>query len=164
MSHAAKMSAAASLLIVLAGCATPPAGKPGALVEIPAIIAAQQAAWNRGDLDAFMQPYWKSDQLTFSSGGQTRRGWDETYARYQAAYPTRERMGKLTFDQLELRPLCESAVLVLGRWTLDRESDSLGGNFSLVFQRISGAWRIIHDHTSLAPAENRPPPTSRPAP
>ena len=102
------------------------------------------------DLDAFMEHYWKSDELTFSSGGKTARGWQTTKENYQKRYPTRERMGQLSFDAIEVTSLGETAALVLGRWNLQRDPAPVGGNFSLVFRRVDGNWVIIHDHTSLA--------------
>lgn len=121
---------------------------------IEAVIRAQQEAWNGGDVAAFMEHYWKSDDLTFSSGGKTTRGWQATLAGYRERYPTREKMGRLTLNGLEITPLGDraaledSAALVLGRWKLDRESEPVGGNFTLVLRKIDGRWVIVHDHTS----------------
>ena len=116
--------------------------------QITRVLKLQAEAWNRGDIAAFMEHYWKSDKLTFSSGGKTTRGWAQTKENYLKRYPTREQMGTLTFDELEFFPLGESAALVLGRWHLKRAADPLGGNFSLVFRRLDGRWLIVHDHTS----------------
>src|SRR5436305_14997531 len=69
--------------------------------DIETVLARQAAAWNRGDIDAFMDHYWKSDELAFSSRGQTTRGWTRTKENYQRRYPTREQMGQLKFTQLE---------------------------------------------------------------
>jgi uncharacterized protein (TIGR02246 family) len=118
--------------------------------DIRAVLTAQAQAWNGGDIDAFMQHYWKSDELTFSSGGQTTRGWQRTKENYQRRYPTREKMGQLTFFDLEITPLGDAAALVLGRWKLTRDESPVGGNFSLVLRKIDGQWLIIHDHTSRA--------------
>src|SRR5262245_8008182 len=109
--------------------------------EIGRILKEQATAWNRGDIDAFMEHYWKSDEVTFSSGGQTTRGWKSTKENYQRRYPTREKMGQLTFSQLEITPLGDAAALVLGRWRLERESP-VGGNFSLVLRKLDGKWVI----------------------
>jgi hypothetical protein len=49
---------------------------------VEAVLRAQEQSWNRGDIDAFVDHYWKSDELTFSSGGKTTRGWTETLNRY----------------------------------------------------------------------------------
>lgn len=117
--------------------------------EITAVLTAQSRAWNKGDIPGYMMHYWKSDQLTFSSGGRTTRGWKKTLERYQKRYGTREKMGKLTFSDLEIMPLGKEAALVLGKWQLRRKEDNPKGNFSLVVRKIKGQWLIIHDHTSL---------------
>ncbi|MFQ5492530.1 MAG: YybH family protein, partial [Phycisphaerae bacterium] len=132
------------------GCTTQP---KVALPEITLTLQRQADAWNRGDIDAFMQPYWHSPELSFSSGGTTQWGWAQTLERYRRRYPTPERMGQLTFSDLHLRPLGADAALVLGRWHLQRKPDPVGGNFSLVMQRFAGRWVIVHDHTS----QTRPP-------
>jgi beta-aspartyl-peptidase (threonine type) len=116
--------------------------------EIKAVFRAQVDAWNRGDVDAFMEHYWKSDELTFSSRGRTTRGWQATLDGYRKRYPTREKMGRLTLDGLEITPLEGVAALVLGEWKLDRASEPIGGNFTLVLRKIDGRWVIVHDHTS----------------
>lgn len=120
--------------------------------EILAAIKTQQAAWNRGDIPAFMEYYWKSEKLTFSSGGKTIRGWKTTKERYEKRYPNKAAMGKVTFSGLEWQSLGKEAALVLGRWQLERD-DPIGGNFSLVFKRIDGRWLIVHDHSSALEAE-----------
>jgi len=117
---------------------------------IEAVLRAQEEAWNRGDIDAFVDYYWKSDELTFSSGGKTTRGWTDTLNRYRTRYPTPEKMGHLMMSKLEITPLGREAALVLGQWNLARESEPLAGNFSLVLRKIGDRWLIIHDHTSRA--------------
>jgi beta-aspartyl-peptidase (threonine type) len=116
--------------------------------EVESVLRAQEEAWNRGDVDAFVEHYWKSDELTFSSEGKTTRGWNATLARYRERYGTPEKMGRLTLSGLEITPLGDSAALVLGGWKLDRESEPVSGNFSLVLRKFDGRWVIVHDHTS----------------
>jgi ketosteroid isomerase-like protein len=115
---------------------------------VESILRAQEAAWNKSDIDAFMEHYWKSDALTFSSGGKTTRGWTETLNRYRQRYPTPGKMGRLSLSHLEITPLGNSAALVLGQWSLERESEPISGNFSLVFRKFNDRWMIVHDHTS----------------
>ncbi|MFO0013159.1 MAG: YybH family protein [Planctomycetota bacterium] len=112
-----------------------------------AILNRQAEAWNRGDIEAFMGAYWKSPELTFSSGGETTRGWDDTLARYRKRYPDTAAMGKLAFSALETQMLGRDAALTLGRWELKRQEPARG-NFSLVWRKVDGTWRIIHDHSS----------------
>ena len=121
---------------------------------IRAVLDAQQAAWNHGDVDAFLVGYWHSNELTFSGSSGVARGWDGVLARYKKNYPDRAAMGQLDFSDLEFRFLEPDAALVLGRWHLKREKDDLGGVFTLVWQRFPDGWKIIHDHTSaVAPAK-----------
>jgi len=115
--------------------------------HLQSIVDQQAGAWNRGDIDGFMKAYWKSEQLTFSSGGKTERGWMATRARYLDRYPTREKMGRLVFSDLQVLSLGSEAALMLGNWKLER-STPIEGNFSLVWRRINSEWFIVHDHTS----------------
>ena len=115
---------------------------------IGAVLQAQQSAWNRADVDAFLQGYWHSPELTFSGSSGVARGWDGVLARYKKNYPDRAAMGQLDFSDLEFRFLGPDAALVLGKWHLKREKDEVGGVFTLVWQRFPDGWRIIHDHTS----------------
>lgn len=121
---------------------------------IEAVLNAQQASWNQGDVDAFLEGYWRSPLLTFSGSSGVSRGWDRVLARYKKRYPDRAAMGRLQFSDLEFRFLGPDAALVLGQWHLQREQGDLGGVFSLIWQRFPDGWKIIHDHTSTV--ENAP--------
>ncbi|MCA9264926.1 MAG: nuclear transport factor 2 family protein [Planctomycetales bacterium] len=127
------------------------AAEPTPAEAIHQVLNQQVLAWNGGDIEAFMEPYWRSDDLTFSSGGTTTRGWQATLDGYKQRYPTADDMGQLRFDGLEIQQLADNAALVRGDWHLDRSSGPIGGNFSLVFQRFDGQWFIVHDHTSRRP-------------
>lgn len=148
------VSGIASLLPAGSAPATPrqqpSGGTPPELVrrDVTHLLERQRDAWNRGDLDQFLLPYWNSEQLTFCSGGVVRRGFAATKARYRQAYPNREAMGQLEFSELEVSVVAPGAVLVLGNWTLTRDVEPLAGNFSLVLKRIADEWKIVHDHTS----------------
>jgi ketosteroid isomerase-like protein len=120
---------------------------------IRTVLVEQQTAWNRGDVAGFMKGYWNSPELTFAGSSGITRGWQPVMDRYRQRYPDAKAMGHLDFSELEVRPLGKDAALVLGRWHLKRDSDELGGVFTLVFQRFPEGWKIIHDHTS-ADAKN----------
>jgi uncharacterized protein (TIGR02246 family) len=120
---------------------------------IQKVLDDQQAAWNRADVERFLQGYWRSSQLTFSGSTGITRGWDEVLARYRKSYPNAAAMGKLHFSNLEFRLLGADSALVLGNWRLAREKDEIGGVFTLVWQKFPEGWRIIHDHTSLTGAK-----------
>lgn len=46
------------------------------------LMQEQEAAWNRGDIKAFMQGYWKNDSLTFTGSSGLTYGWQNTYDGY----------------------------------------------------------------------------------
>jgi ketosteroid isomerase-like protein len=115
--------------------------------DIRAVLDAQAAAWNRGDIDGFMDGYWNSEELSFSAGGRTKRGWTATRDGYRRRYDTREKMGTLTFSELEITPLGRDAAYVLGRWQITRAAP-VGGNFTLIVRRFADGWKVVHDHTS----------------
>lgn len=116
--------------------------------QIGSLLRLQAASWNKGDIAGYMAGYWNSDSLIFTSGGKINRGWDETYRKYAARYDTREKMGTLTFSDIEVHRLSGASAWVLGRWELARASDRPNGVFTLVVRKFDGGWRIVHDHTS----------------
>jgi ketosteroid isomerase-like protein len=136
-------------ILLLGSCAREPVA--GWKEEIGALLDAQAAAWNRGDVAGYMEGYWKSDSLLFTSGGNVRRGWKETYEKYAASYDTREKMGTLKFSNLEYYLPAPGAAWVFGRWELERTNDRPGGVFTLVLKKFPEGWKIVHDHTSSGP-------------
>ena len=116
--------------------------------DIVAVMDAQAAAWNRGDVDGFMRGYWNSSELVFVSGANVTRGWQPTLDRYKKTYNSREKMGTLKFSDLEINVISKNAAVVLGSWALTRKGDNPGGKFTLIFRKFKDGWRIVHDHTS----------------
>ncbi len=120
------------------------------ITNINFVLEKQVKDWNRGDISAFMQGYWKSEHLSFSSSGNVTRGWQQTLENYHKRYADRQAMGHLAFSDLEMASLGPDDFLVLGSWRLTRE-EPIGGAFTLIFRRINKQWRIVHDHTSAKP-------------
>jgi ketosteroid isomerase-like protein len=117
--------------------------------HIELLLHEQQSAWNNGDIDGYMNGYWRSDSLLFTSGGNVTRGFDSTKAKYKRKYDTKEKMGTLEFSDLEICVLEENVAWVLGKWKLKRTNDEPHGIFTLVLKMFDGEWKIVHDHTSL---------------
>jgi beta-aspartyl-peptidase (threonine type) len=137
-------------LIGFMGARPSAAQNQDAVSEIQSVIHAQQDAWNRGQVEEFMNGYWRSDQTIFVSGDEVTRGWEKVLQRYKKKYSDRSKMGTLTFSDLEITPLSNDSAVVLGSWKLDRANDQPHGRFTLVFRRFPEGWRIVHDHTSAA--------------
>jgi len=130
-----------------------PEQNAAAIAQIRSVLRAQQEAWNRGDIDGFMNGYARSASTVFISEDTIRSGWETVRARYKKKYSDRAKMGTLTFSDLEITPLSPDAAVVLGRWKLARANDRPHGRFTLIFKCLPEGWRIVHDHTSAAPAK-----------
>ena len=118
--------------------------------EVRALLQRQQDAWNRRDLEGFMAGYWKSDDLTFFSGGSITRGWQPTLDRYRQRYQSAgAEMGKLEFRNLVIEKLGNNAAFVRGEYHLAMsDGKAPHGIFTLVLRRLPEGWRVVHDHTS----------------
>lgn len=133
-----------------APAATPAATfAPADELQIRTILTTQAAAWNRGDLPAYMEGYWQSDSLLFIGKNGPQHGWQRTLDNYQRSYPDAAAMGQLDFSQLRVSPLSADAAHVVGRWHLARpQKGDLQGWFTLLFRKVDGRWVIVADHSS----------------
>lgn len=118
------------------------------IAAVRAVMDAQVGAWNRGDIDGFMEGYWRSENMVFISGDSVTKGWQPTLERYKKSYNTREKMGTLTFSDLEFNVLTKTDVVVIGRWMVTKEKENPKGRFTLIFRKMKEGWRVVHDHTS----------------
>jgi uncharacterized protein (TIGR02246 family) len=153
LEHSMTLRHLASLLLVLLLCVfvisqTPTDQK--SIAAIKSVIETQRDAWNKGDIEGYMEGYEKSDNTVFVSGDNVTRGWKTVLERYKKSYDSREKMGQLEFSDLEITLLSKDSAVVLGRWLLKRTNDEPHGRFSLIFKKTKSGWRIIHDHTSSA--------------
>lgn len=135
-------------ILLLTGCNNEV--EPGdAEAYIRQTLDKQAACWTNGDLDCFMDNYWRSDSLKFVGKSGITYGWQATYDRYTKSYPDREAMGSLTFTVIDAEQTGSENFFVLGKWQLDRkESEDVGGYFTLLWERIDGEWVIVTDHSS----------------
>lgn len=131
-----------------AGGTGPASATAGDETAIREILTVQAAAWNRGDVDAFMLAYDRSDETLFVGASGVTRGWQAVLDRYRKAYPDRRTMGQLAFSNVEVHMLCADAAFVVGQFGLQRESDRPAGVFTLNFHKYVEGWKIIADHTT----------------
>ncbi len=111
-------------------------------------IDLQKNAWNKGNLNLFMQTYWKNDSLMFIGKSGVTYGWENTLANYQKGYPDTAAMGKLDFNILHVKKLSALYYSVVGKWYLTRSIGNVGGHFTLLFKKINNKWLIVSDHSS----------------
>jgi len=119
-------------------------------VAIRGVLEAQAAAWNRGDIDGYMDGYAREETTAFIGGDAITRGWKTVLDRYKRSFDTRDKMGTLTFGELDIKRVGD-LYIATGTWQLARKADMPHGRFTLLFKRTPAGWRIFHDHTSAAP-------------
>ena len=115
---------------------------------IKQVLTTQQIYWNNGDIDGFMLGYWNSDKFEFSSENGTTFGWESTLERYKESYPTKESMGELSFEILDVKLTSDTTAVLDGEWELIRKNDNPKGSFILKFQKIENNWLIIRDYST----------------
>ena len=123
-------------------------GSEGVPFDLQDILNEQVDAWNRGDIEGFMDYYWRSVDLEFTSGDTLHRGWQATLDCYKRKYPTKEAMGWLDFDDLRVTAIAEDEAEATGRWRVRAGGKTSSGGFELKFRRIEGRWLIVRDHTT----------------
>ncbi len=119
--------------------------------EIPTLLKNSEAAWNRGDLAAFVSDYEDSPETTFIGREVTRGGTQAILDRYRRTYPNRDSMGMLTLSEIQVRTLAADVALATGKFELKRTVAGGGdasGRFTLIWRKSAAGWKIIHDHSS----------------
>jgi len=115
---------------------------------IKKILSSQQKCWNNGDIDGFMQGYWNSEKLVFTSlNHKPAYGWKNTLERYKNSYPTKSSMGELRFEILNLKLISKTTATLKGKWELIRQKDHPNGLFWLDIEKFDNNWLITKDST-----------------
>jgi len=117
-------------------------------LAIRQLLDDQVKAWNQGNLESFMQGYWKNDSLMFIGKSGINWGWQKTLANYKKSYPDTTAMGKLSFNIIVVKKISPEYYYVVGKWMLKRSIGDLSGHYNLLFRKINGSWLIIADHSS----------------
>ncbi|MFD0939860.1 YybH family protein [Pedobacter boryungensis] len=112
------------------------------------LLEKQRTEWNKGNVEAFMQGYWKNDSLLFVGKSGATYGWQKTLDNYKKGYPNKAAMGFLTFGIKKVDLLTKDRAFVLGSWNVKQEKNELKGYFTLLLRKINGVWKIVVDHSS----------------
>ena len=110
----------------------------------------QEESWNKGNIEDFMKKYWKNDSLIFVGKSGINYGWNKTTSNYKRAYPSRNSMGLLHFNNIKCLPINDTTHIISGQWNISRldSSKNVGGYYSLMWIKKEDGWRIVYDHTS----------------
>ena len=116
--------------------------------EIKEVLEKQRLNWNKGDMNGYMQGYWKSDSLIFVEKKGPFYGWQKNFEIYQKVYPDKAAMGYLTFDIKQINMIDKKNAFVLGAWNLQMEKEEQKGFFTLIVKKFKEGWKIVVDHSS----------------
>ncbi len=146
-----RRAATACVLLLLLGVPASVFGQTPSSVEaeIRASFEKQARDWNRGDLTTFATAYKDSPDILFI-GSKISRGYAQMLERYRTVYSTREKMGTLTFRDIEVQPLDDRFATATGRFHLSRTAAGGGdasGWYMLVFEKTPQGWKIVRDVT-----------------
>ena len=112
------------------------------------MLTSQQDCWNNGDIDGFMQGYWNSEELIFTSlNHKPTYGWNNTLERYKNSYPTKYSMGEFRFEILDIELTSKKTAILNGKWELIRINDHPKGFFWLDLEKFDENWLITKDST-----------------
>jgi uncharacterized protein (TIGR02246 family) len=139
-----------ALLVVGLGAPVGVFAQGGEAAAIRAVLDKQVVDWNRGDLETFATGYKNSPDILFI-GSSVSRGYEQMVAAYRKGYGTREKMGVLSFSELEVQPLDDRFATVTGHFHLERTAaggGNSGGFFLLVFEKTADGWKIVRDDTT----------------
>lgn len=112
------------------------------------VLEKQRTAWNKGDIETYMQGYWQNDSLMFIGKRGITYGWLGTLNSYKKGYPDADAMGTLDFTILQVKRVSADHFFVVGKWHLTLNAGNQEGHFSLLFRKVNGQWLIVADHSS----------------
>jgi ketosteroid isomerase-like protein len=84
-------------------------------------------------------------------GNPINKGYAAMVARYKKVYGTKDKMGVLTFSDLEVQPLDARFATVTGKFHLERTAAGGGnsdGYYLLVVEKTAEGWKIVRDSST----------------
>lgn len=103
--------------------------------------------WNEASLDRHVAAY--ADSAVFMAPGPVV-GRERTRASLERSFWRDGRpLQQLRFEGINVRPLGSDRALMTGQFFLfGGGREERGGWYTLIWERIAGQWRIVHDHSS----------------
>jgi ketosteroid isomerase-like protein len=150
----ARRIAPVAIIVAMAAACAGRAGNPSRTrgdltAEVTTMFARSAAAWNRGDLDAFMTDYLPGDRTTYVTSRGIIHGPSAIRERYAPRFAPGGVHDSLSFEGVEVDSLAPGVLNVIAYYVLSRgDSIVARGPTSLVMVRDNGRLRIVHDHSS----------------
>ena len=119
-------------------------------LDVTKVVLAQEAAWNSGDLEAYLSHFKDAADTEAVLNGAVR-GLPNIRSAYHASFPNKDAMGQLEQSDVTVRELGPTFALATGRYRLVRSRKNGGeaqGTFTEVFEKTDTGWQLIFSETS----------------
>ncbi len=143
------------IIDVAAGAATtavaPQLASTGALAPrsaetiVKGVMAANAAAWNEGNLAAYLGGYVDSDDVRLVADGAVATGFSGVRKHYETMLADGGAMGRLSFADLDVSMTAPDVATVVGRYALESGPKKSTGAMTVVLKQVDGRWRIVQD-------------------
>jgi limonene-1,2-epoxide hydrolase len=108
-----------------------------------------QTDWNGGNMDAYLDAFWRSEELSLMFGNQAVRGWQAMAEMFRGNWATEQAMGDFSVNNVVVTQLSSDTVIASGAFTHVFPDETVEGSFTHVWKLLEdGQWRIAHEHTS----------------
>ena len=114
-------------------------------LDVTKVVLAQESAWNKGDLDAYLSHFKDAKDTEAVLNGPVR-GFDNIRGAYHNSFPSRDAMGTLEQREVEVRELGPNFALATGKYHLTRSRKSGGdaeGTFTEIFEKTEKGWQLV---------------------
>ncbi len=112
---------------------------------VKGVMAANAAAWNEGNLAAFLGGYDESGDVRLLVDGAVASGIGGVRAHYETILAGAAAMGRLGFSDLEVTMTSAEVATVVGRYAYESGLHKSAGAMTVVLKQIDGRWRIVQD-------------------
>jgi uncharacterized protein (TIGR02246 family) len=106
-------------------------------------------AWNRHDLDAYLDGFLHSDDIVLVVDGETIRGWDLLSKAFHSGYPNKDEMGTVFFDRVQVQMLAPDLGFVLVWYSIAFPKKKQFGTDTIIVKKVAEGWREMISHTSF---------------
>lgn len=124
-------------------------GAPDPEKEIYEQMTKMLDAWNRHDLDAYLDGFLRSDDIVLVVEGESIRGWDLLSKAFHSGYPNPSEMGTVTFDRMQVQMLGPDLGFVLVWYTIAFPKKKQFGTDTIIMKKVAAGWREMSSHTSF---------------
>jgi ketosteroid isomerase-like protein len=118
--------------------------------QIGALVSQQYTAVAAGNIEKYLEPFWKSPLLIYISEGAIWKGWDEMRSHVERDYPDWKHVGHPILERMEISVVDVATASTLEWWDMTFPSSArVNGTTTSVWRKVPEGWRIIVTNTSV---------------